>query len=205
MFVFGWRKLWCGASLEGKLMYVFHDLQDNNCIVRVRSLSSHRNMRSCRFPKKYRDSGIIRFQNTLIIVTKTNITRYSPVNEHSWVENSPCSLGNGWNIFIHGPFSRSDQRRLWKRRISLFCPLWLCGILALRVCILQRKGHDFHHVTYQVASWYSYGSTSFVVKFDLPANLHEDIVIHVTGHIKIQHALVSNSWGISSILPLWIF
>lgn len=48
----------------------------------------------------------------------------------------------------------------------------LCGILAsslggswfqLRVCILQIIGHDFHHVTSQVASWYLYGSISFVV------------------------------------------
>ena len=65
-----------------------------------------------------------------------------------------------------------DQTIGDRGREGFLCSDLFCGILAsslggswfqLRVCILQRKGHDFHHVTYQVASWYLYGSTSFVV------------------------------------------
>ena len=58
-----------------------------------------------------------------IIVTKTNINRDSPANEHSWLENYPCSLFtrkflkhlHSWSIFEIGPKETVEEKDFFVR------------------------------------------------------------------------------------------
>ena len=71
------------------------------------------------------------------------------MNEYSWLENSSCSPGNRFDStssFMVHVQGRTKGGPLWHPCIFFG---WL--LVSIKGMYTREKGHDFPHVTYQVA------------------------------------------------------